>query len=167
MSAAKQPRNQSAEKFAGQSLAVVTTEEAESGGAGIGDTIELAGSEDGASVAVTVMKVVDPAQYEAYLGPQKGNRYVGIKLRLHNTGSTVYDDCPSNGAALIDAQEQQWAEMALGAALKPDFVCLKIRPGDKRVGYVSFEVPKKARLRTFQFGTESGFGPEAGEWSLR
>jgi hypothetical protein len=32
---------------------------------------------------------------------------------------------------------------------------------------VSFEVPKKARLRTFQFGTESGFGPEAGEWSLR
>lgn len=37
---------------------------------------------------------------------------------------------------------------------------------DKRVGYVSFEVPKKARLRTFQFGTESGFGPEAGEWSL-
>jgi hypothetical protein len=29
-----------------------TTEEAESGGAGIGDTIELAGSEDGASVGV-------------------------------------------------------------------------------------------------------------------
>jgi hypothetical protein len=59
------------------------------------NTIELAGSEDGASVAVTVLKVVDPAPYEAYFGPQKGNRYVGIKLRLHNTGSTVYDDCPS------------------------------------------------------------------------
>jgi hypothetical protein len=145
----------------------VTTEEAESGGAGIGDTIELAGSEDGASVAVTVLKVVDPAPYEAYFGPQKGNRYVGIKLRLHNTGSTVYDDCPLNGSALIDAQDQEWTEPALGSALKPDFVCLKIRPSDKRVGYVSFEVPKKARLRTFQFGTESGFGPEAGEWSLR
>jgi len=144
-----------------------TTEEAESGGAGIGDTIELAGSEDGASVAVTVIKVVDPAPYEAYFGPQKGNRYVGIKLRLHNTGSTVYDDCPLNGSALIDAQDQEWTEPALGSALKPDFVCLKIRSGDKRVGYVSFEVPKKARLRTFQFGTESGFGPEAGEWSLR
>jgi uncharacterized protein YceK len=144
-----------------------TTEEADSGGYGIGDTIELAGSEDGASVAVTVMKVVDPAPYEAYFGPQKGNRYVGIKLRLHNTGSTVYDDCPSNGAALIDAQDQQWTETALGSALKPEFICLKIRPDDKRVGYVTYEVPKKARLRTFQFGTESGFAPEAGEWSLR
>ena len=143
-----------------------TTEEAESRGAGIGDTIEVAGSEDGASVAVTVLKVVDPAPYEAYLGPQKGNRYVGIKLQLHNTGS-VYDDCPLNGSALIDAQDQEWTEPALGSALKPDFVCLKIQPSDKRVGYVSFEVPKRARLRTFQFGTESGFGPEAGEWSLR
>jgi hypothetical protein len=71
-----------------------------------------------------------------------------------------------NGSALIDAQDQEWTEPALGSALKPDFVCLKIRSGDKRVGYVSFEVPKKARLRTFQFGTESGFGPEAGKWSL-
>jgi hypothetical protein len=145
----------------------MTTEEGESGGARIGDTIELAGSEDGASVAVTVMKVVDPAPYEAYFGPQKGNRYVGIKLRLHNKGSTVYDDCPSNGAALIDAQDQQWTETALGSALKPEFICLKIRPDDKRVGFITYELPKKAKMRTFQFGLEGGFGPEAGEWSLR
>jgi len=92
---------------------------------------------------------------------------VGIKLRLHNTGSIVYDDCPSNGSALIDAQDQQWTETALGSALKPEFICLKIRPDDKRVGFVTYEVPKRAKLRTFQFGTESGFGPEAGEWSLR
>jgi hypothetical protein len=144
-----------------------TTEEAESGGAGIGDTIELAGSEDGASVAVTVMKVVDPAPYEAYFGPEKGNRFVGLQLRIRNRGSTVYDDCPSSGAALIDAQDQQWTETAFGSALKPEFVCLKIRPDDKRVGFITFQVPKKAKLRTFQFGTESGFGPEAGEWDLR
>ena len=143
------------------------TEEAESGGASIGDTIELAGFEDGASVRVTVMKVVDPAPHEAYFGPEKGNRYAGIQLRIHNSGSVVYDDCPSNSAALIDAQDQQWTETALGSALEPEFVCLKIRPDDKRVGFITFEIPKKAKLRTFQFGTESGFGPEAGEWSLR
>jgi hypothetical protein len=144
-----------------------TTEEAESGGAGIGDTIELAGSEDGASVAVTLMKVVDPAPYEANFGPEKGHRFVGIKLRIHNTGSTVYNDCPSNGASLIDALDVEWIGSAPGSALKPEFVCLKIRPDDKRVGFITLQVRRRAKLRTFQFGTDSGFGPEAGEWSLR
>jgi hypothetical protein len=72
-----------------------------------------------------------------------------LRLEPFQHGGAFVDDCPSNGAALIDAQDQQWAEIALGAGLKPDFVCLKNRHGDKRVGYVSFEVPKKARLRTF------------------
>jgi uncharacterized protein DUF4352 len=144
-----------------------TTENTESQDAGIGDSIELSGYEDGALVQVTVMKVVDPAPHEPYFGPKGGNRFVGIQLRIRNSGTAIYDDCPSNGAALIDADDQQWTESAFGSALKPEFVCLKIRPGDKRVGYVSYEVPKRVKLRTFQFGTDSGFGPEAGEWEIR
>ena len=40
-----------------------------------------------------------------------------------------------------------------------------IRPGDTRVGWVTFEVPKKAKLRRLIFEPWFGFG-DVGEWKL-
>ena len=43
---------------------------------------------------------------------------------------------------------------------------VKIAPGDKRVGYISFEVPDGTKLTQFQFTLDSGFGPDTGQWEL-
>jgi hypothetical protein len=51
-------------------------------------------------------------------------------------------------------------------AVEPELGSPKIQPGDQRLGWITFEVPLRARLRMFQFTLNSGFGPETGEWTL-
>jgi hypothetical protein len=90
-----------------------------------------------------------------------------VRLRLQNVGELVYDDSPSNGAFLIDREDQQYDAGFANYIREPDFGSPRIRPGDARVGWLTFAVPTRAKLRTFQFTLDSGFGPESGEWTLR
>lgn len=72
-------------------------------GAGVGDTIQLAGMNEGERVAATVVRVVDPAQPASEFDePDAGQRLVGVQLKLDNTGTTTYSDAPDNGAILVD-----------------------------------------------------------------
>ncbi|MGH3117106.1 MAG: DUF4352 domain-containing protein [Gaiellales bacterium] len=148
-----------------------TTEEADTGDASgvarVGDAITLHGYDDSLEVRVELEKVLDPAPTEQYFGPSKGKRLVALKLRLVNTGSAIYDDSPSNGATLIDRRDQAYTSTLLPTPSCPDLGSPKIRAGDRRVGCITFEVPKGAKLRSFQFTLESGFGPETAEWELR
>jgi hypothetical protein len=41
------------------------------------------------------------------------------------------------------------------------------RAGARRQGCIPFEVPEGRKAKQFQFTLDSGFGPQAGEWSLR
>jgi len=132
----------------------------------VGGTLTLAGSDSGLQMAVTLLKVVDPAKAaDKYLAPGKGKRYAAFQVRLANVGDLPYNDSPSNGAAVIDTQDQQFSASILDA-VEPELGSPRIRPGDQRVGYITFEVPKAAKLRAFQFTLDSGFGPETGEWEL-
>lgn len=132
----------------------------------VGDSITLSGNEEGLEVKVTVMTVQDPAKnLEAFTSPSKGGRFIGIQLKLENVGSVVYADAPTNSAVLIDTSGQ--GHDATFATLKTEFNSnLRIQPGASQVGFIPFEIPKKAKLATFQFTLESGFGPETGEWTL-
>lgn len=133
----------------------------------VGGSITLAGNTDGASVQVTLLAIRDPARStNQYIKPAAGKRYVGVRLRLKNTGGVVYDDSPSNGAALVDTQDQSFSG-GFFDAVEPPLGSPKIRAGDQRAGWLTFEVPKASKLRTFQFSLDSGFGPETGEWALR
>ncbi|MFH9892073.1 hypothetical protein ACH4O0_26375 [Streptomyces luteogriseus] len=70
--------------------------------AAVGDALDLKGLEDGEALAVTVVKVVDPARAEnEYSTPDVGLRFVAVQFRLKNTGTAVYSDSPSNGARLV------------------------------------------------------------------
>ena len=42
---------------------------------------------------------------------------------------------------------------------------VKLAPGGTALGYIVFEVPKAAKIKSVQFGTDSGFG-ETGEWRI-
>jgi hypothetical protein len=149
--------------------ATATEEETESGGgdvAGVGDVITLSGSDENLQMRVKLSKVYDPAGHEPYFGPRKGKRLVAVELLLTNTGTVVYDDSPSNGANLIDANDQGYTSAIVSSSDCADLGSPKIRPGDSRRGCITFEIPKRAKLRLFQFALDSGFAPEAGEWAL-
>jgi hypothetical protein len=106
----------------------------------VGDTLRLSGNEEGLEMQVTLMNVVDPAKSgNAFIKPQKGKRFVGVKLELANVGERVYKDSPSNGAVVVDAKSQQYN--ATIAGVEPDLGTPTIAQGDKRVGFLTFEVP--------------------------
>jgi hypothetical protein len=135
--------------------------------ASIGGAITLRGNDDGALMQVTALRVRDPASSSnIYIHPDPGNRYVGVRVRLRNVGTAAYSDSPSNGAKLVDRDDQEFSASVFDAVV-PALGTLRIRPGDQRVGWITFEVPAAARPRLFQLTLDSGFGPETGEWRLR
>jgi len=133
----------------------------------VGDTISLHGGlDEDLEIAVTVVSVADPAKAGRFLAPEKGSRYVALEIRLDNTGIADYDDSPTNGAVLIDEGDHQYSTW-IGSGVEPTLDgSVRLAPGDQRVGFIVFQVPKTETPRAFQFTLESGFGPETGEWTL-
>jgi hypothetical protein len=137
-------------------------------GAAVGDTIDLAGMDDGEKVAATVVRVVDPARPASDLDqPESGTRLVGVRLKLVNIGSTVYSDSPDNGSVLVDKAGQSFSadlsSISEGASFPGS---VKMTPGSTRLGYVVFAVPNSSTVSSFQFTLDSGFADQTGEWSL-
>jgi hypothetical protein len=136
------------------------------GSAKVGDTITLHGIDEALALDVTVVKVVDPAKPDNnFLGPKKGNHFVAIQVKLDNVGEANYSDSPGNGAALIDADGQQYTA-DITDPVGPALGSPKIAPSDSRTGLITFEVAKGVEPAMFQFTLDSGFGPETGEWTL-
>ena len=134
--------------------------------AGVGDTLELEGADT--KMAVTLVKVVDPARGKEFSKPQSGSRFVAVQVALKNIGDGVYDDAPSNGAKLVDAEGQNFDTTIADVIAGPSFPgTVKTKPGSTAKGFLVFEVPKQAKLSEFQFTLDSGFADETGEWSLK
>jgi len=134
----------------------------------IGDTITLHGMEGGSQLAVTMVKWVDPAKgADEYTTPDSGKRFVAVQVRIVNTGKGVYDDSPSNGIQVADTKGQRFDsdfnEVSAGPSMAPE---VKLRPGDKALGYITFQVPKASRVAQVQFSMDSGFADEAGQWNV-
>ena len=88
----------------------------------VGDTLELSGMDEGERMAVTVIKVVNPAKgKDEFTAPEPGMRFVGVQFRLRNTGTAVYDDSPDNGATVVDTEGQNfgptYSELSAGRVL--------------------------------------------------
>jgi hypothetical protein len=136
--------------------------------AGVGDSLTLEGS-DGLKMQVTLLDVIDPVAVGEFDAPEGNKRIVGVRIAMRNVSQTQYDDSPSNGSVLIyGADEQADSTIVAEGECSGGFaVSAKIAPGARRQGCVPFEVPNGGRPKVFQFTLESGFGPQAGEWSLR
>lgn len=133
----------------------------------VGGTLALQGLDPGLKVDVTVTRVVDRATPASdILKPQAGNRYVAVELQLTNKGQVAYQDAPPNGSSLIDDQGHQYrtaiSEVREGVSL----TSVTISPGDSRKGVVLFEVPEAVKVVKFQFGLNSGFASQKGEWTI-
>lgn len=136
--------------------------------AAVGDTINLTGQEEGERVAVTVVKVVDPAKPEnEFSSPDAGMRFVAVQFRLKNIGTQVVDESPGNGAKIRDTQGQQFNETFADTAAGPGFGgSVTLTPGDTALGFLVFEVPTDSKIDRIQFALASGFARNIGQWRV-
>ncbi|MER6784367.1 DUF4352 domain-containing protein [Streptomyces sp. NPDC000658] len=136
--------------------------------ASVGDTLNLTGTAKGESLAVTVVKVVDPAAaQDEFSSPDAGKRFVAVQFRLRNTGSAVYNDSPENGTKARDTQGQQFGASIEETAAGPDFGgSVTLVPGDTALGFITFEVPANSKIAKVQFAMASGFASNLGQWDV-
>lgn len=133
----------------------------------VGDKITLKGTDENLKVAVAVLKVANTKSTDQFITPEKGMRFVAVRIALKNVGSLPYEDSPANGAKLIDTDDQQYdAALVTGVSAGPLLESVKLAPGKGRRGVLVFSVPKKAKPAGFQFTLDSGFAPQTGEWQL-
>jgi hypothetical protein len=118
-------------------------------------------------IRVSVTGVVDPVDRGSYYrGPRAGTRWVGVKLKIQNVGSTTYDDDPANDTRLVAGNHVIQADSALLTTCDVFPVSVTLSPGESREGCVIFEVPTGSRPRQLRFASDSYFGPELGTFVL-
>ncbi|MFD5431568.1 MULTISPECIES: DUF4352 domain-containing protein [unclassified Kitasatospora] len=134
----------------------------------LGDTIALKGNDPADTADVTLVKVVDNAEGEdEFTHPADGKRFVSVQFRIKASGKKAYSDVPGNSAKVVDAQGQAFGSTIADTKAGPGFqVPANIAPGESALGFVTFEVPKDAKLDKAQFGLDSGFAPQTGQWKL-
>src|SRR3954454_23428534 len=86
----------------------------------MGDSHTLKGQDEGSEVKVTLMGLTDPIQpyVDPDLGeptdtPAAGSRFFGVTVKVTNVGTATYDDAPSNGAAMVLANDTQAKEATM------------------------------------------------------
>ncbi|MEV0621133.1 DUF4352 domain-containing protein [Nonomuraea sp. NPDC050404] len=132
-----------------------------------GETLTLKGREAGLTMAVTVNQVFDRAESTYGRQPQGGHRFMAVQLTLTNKGRDTYNDSPAIGAAVIDAESQEYPSVVAEVKQGRQFGgTTSISPGDTRKGLLVFEVPERAKLVKFQFGLDGGYAEQRGEWTL-
>jgi hypothetical protein len=118
-------------------------------------------------IRVGVVSVVDPVDRGGYYrGPRAGTRWVGVRLRIANVGSTTYDDDPANDTRLVAGGHVIQADSALLTSCDVFPVQVTLAPGASREGCIIFEVPTGSSPRQLRFASDSYFGPELGTFIL-
>jgi hypothetical protein len=140
----------------------------------IGETFVLIGSEfahvpSGKStgprdrISAQVTSIVDPITgYD--IG--KGNRLVGIRMTVRNVGKVKYVDFQPSGDLTLAGGGAGKAESLISSGPETcQDPSLKLKPGAGGQVCMAFEVPKRAKLQSFQYTSDIGDG-QPGIWTL-
>jgi len=131
----------------------------------VGETVELAGLQAGARVAVTVLRLVDPAPVRVPTPDHR--RFLAVEFRLSNGGSTTYSDVPANGASVVDAEGQRFGAFPVSTSAGPDLARVTtLGAGAAGEGFVVFQVRETSQISTVRFALDSGFADQVGEWAV-
>jgi hypothetical protein len=123
-------------------------------------------------VAITLLKVVDPAKPVSkfsgacFCAREMDKRYAAFQLRLVNSGDFPVEISPSSRASATDGQGQEFVASHDGV-VEPAFGRLPILAGDEQVGFVTVQVPKDSELRSFELTLEDGASSQRAKWVLR
>jgi hypothetical protein len=134
-----------------------------------GRTLSLNGTVSGERIRVTFLRFVNSAHSkDSFFGPSPGKRYFAAQFRITNTGSAQYVDSPANGARVIDSRGKSYRTTFLVGSLREGKVfdaAVRLEAGATEVGYLTFEIPKHAKVHQVQFAENSGFG-QVGRWTF-
>ena len=135
----------------------------------VGDTVSLKGMESGSKADVTVVKFVNRAVgADEFSQPESGKRFVAVQLKIKNIGSKAYSDSPSNGAKVVDTEGQGFDADISDTKAGPSFSAdVNVAPGGTAKGFITFQVPKNAKIDKVQFTMDSGFADQTGQWNVR
>jgi hypothetical protein len=136
----------------------------------LGDTLTLEGAglnagHEKSKIRVTLQGMKGPFQGFKVATDRK---LIGVVLKVKNVGKLKYDD-PLPSGQLTGASGESGKQTSLipfGTANPCDNPSLKLKTGQSKSVCIAFEVPKADKPRTFQFGTDSGFG-DTGLWKLK
>lgn len=136
--------------------------------AGIGDTLDIDGSQPGDVLQVTVTKVVDPAPAkDEFLTPDPGKRFVAIRIKIVNKGHAVYSDDPQADVKAKDAAGEDMELAFGGTAAGADMPSsVDLSPGDSQLGYVAFSVPNGQKITQVQYALVALGGDHVAQWTI-
>jgi hypothetical protein len=106
-------------------------------------------------------------------GPIKGfkisskNKLIGVLLRFSNVGETLYDDPLPNGTLKLvgGGTGKQASLIPLGGKNPCKNPTVKLKQGQSKNVCIAFEMPKQAKLESFEYVTDAGYG-DTGVWTL-
>ncbi|MEU1374584.1 DUF4352 domain-containing protein [Streptomyces triculaminicus] len=144
---------------------------ADKGGQGgdlaVGGTAKVK-AKNGAEISVTLKNWTDPAKSNnKYMMPKPGKRWVAAQFEIVNNGQAVYDDSPANGVKVLDDQGQAFTHSIGESTAGPNMpATVKLKTGEKALGYVIVSVPENGKPKVVTFTPDSGFAKETGQWAV-
>ena len=133
---------------------------------GLGDTIVLTGINLGVRMAVKVTAVTGPVR--AARAAPAGKRYVGIRLRMKNTGVAIFESTLREAVVTDDRGRRARVVTELEAGCSNGLQThLRIDVGDRAAGCLLFALPAGRRPQTLELALEQVPAAAGGRWSLR
>jgi hypothetical protein len=133
----------------------------------LGTTLPVSDS-SGTQLDVTLKKVTDPASgVNSYSNPAKGNHFVAVKLRIHNTATITYQNNANNQTTITLSDGR-----TLHADYNPIAGCgnfdngqIILKPGATSTGCVTFQIPKHQKVTQIGYGN-TVFPGKTAEWQV-
>ena len=128
----------------------------------------LVSDSSGTQLDVTLKKVIDPASGASkYSNPAKGNHFAGVKLRIHNTATTTYQNNANNETTITLSNGK-----TLHANYNPIAGCgnfdngqVKLKAGATSTGCVTFQIPKGQKVTQVSYSNTVFPGKNA-KWQI-
>jgi len=138
--------------------------------AGVGSAIDLKGENSGDLLEVTVVKIVDPdSPTDDFSSPDSGKRYVSVQFELVNKGAGSYSDDPQINVDVKDASGQSFDPEIMVSSTKAGQQMssnVTLAPGDKALGFLTFQVPTGDKVAVVQYKLNAGMAGDVGEWTV-
>jgi hypothetical protein len=135
-----------------------------------GRTLDLNGNRDGERIRVSFRRLVNNATPKDTFrdSPDSGKRLVAAQFRVTNIGSFLYVASATAAAHVVDTKGHTYDAQFLFDSLREGKAfngVINVNTGKSTVGFIAFEVPKKAKIKRVEFSASSS-GGQTGTWTF-
>jgi hypothetical protein len=130
----------------------------------VGKTLTLVGANAGEKMAVTIVRIIDPAKPSTLNAPVSG-RLIAVEMRLANIGSVPYSDAPAPSIEVTGQNGQVFTGSGYPVVGCDNLEGLvKVPVGRSVSGCLAWSEPQSVSASKVTFRLNSGIGPQEGTW---